>query len=178
MSTEIIWVPRHKDIISNEMADEAAKAAAKSQGMDPNIPRSIHMPLKSARSVCIKQEVTNSWNDSWQSEAPSNDAKQLREITKKPNISSRKKLYNNITALRRQGTQLARLRTGHCSLNRYLYRFGHAESPQCESNYAIETIEQYLLHYSQYDRQRTKLAREVGVCGMRMEKLLGRPRMI
>jgi ribonuclease HI len=179
MIIEIIWVPGHEDVAGNEKADEAAKEAAKSEGNDPSIPRSSHKPLKSARSVCIKREVTDDWNESWESQAPNRDAKQLRQITKKPNVLRGKKLYNTIALSRHQTAQLARLRTGHCSLNQYLHRFGHAESPMCEcGSGAIENVKHFLCHCPRYDRQRAKLVKKVGVCGMRIEKLLGRPRMI
>src|SRR5579859_5805458 len=38
------------------------------------------------------------------------------------------KIYKSITK-RNDVTQIARLRTGHCSLNQYLHRFGIEESP-------------------------------------------------
>jgi hypothetical protein len=48
---------------------------------------------------------------------------------------------------------------------------------ECGSG-AIENVEHFLLHCPRYDRQRAKLVKNVGVDGMWMEKLLGRPRMI
>jgi hypothetical protein len=57
-----------------------------SGGNDPNIPRSTHAFLKSARLVHITQEITEDWNAQWQTQAPNHhDAKQLRQITKKLN---------------------------------------------------------------------------------------------
>ena len=117
------------------------------------------------------------WNTSWQSH--DRDAKQLRQITRKPNALRGSKFYQAVTLIRRQTAQLAQLRTAHCSLNQYLYRFGHADSPRCECRSgAIENVEHFLLHCPRYDSQRAKLMREGGVCGMRMEKLLGHPRMV
>jgi len=179
MSTEIKWVPRHEGVRGNEEADEAAKEAANSKGNEPDIARCIHKPLKSARSVCIKRETMDDWNAAWQSQNPDHDAKQLRLITKKPNALRGTKLYQAIILTRRQTAQLTQLRTGHRSLNQYLHRFGHVDSLRCDcGNGANENVEHFLLHCSRYDRQHAKLAREVGVCGMRMERLLGRPRMI
>lgn len=156
-----------------EEADKAAKEAARSEGEDANIPRSIYKPLKSVRSVNIKREITDDWNKSWQSQTP-RDAKQLRRITSDPYTSQGSKLYNAITLTRHEAAQLARLRTGHCSLNQYLHRFGHVESPMCEcGSGAIENVEHFLIHCPRYDMHRARLVRKVGVGGMWMEKLLG-----
>jgi hypothetical protein len=107
------------------------------------------------------------------------DAKQLLRITKKPNALRGNQLYNAVDLTRRQTAQLARLRSGHCSLNQYLHQFGHAESPKCKCSCdAIENVEHFLLHCPQYDRQRARLVKKVGVGGMRVEKLLGHSRMI
>ena len=177
MSTEIKWVPGYEGVRGNEEADEAVKEAANSAGNKPNITKSTHKPLKSARSVCIKWEMMEDWNTSWQSH--DRDAKQLRQITRKPNALRGSKFYQAVTLIRRQTAQLAQLRTAHCLLNQYLYRFGYADSLRCECRSGlIENVEHFLLHCPQYDSQHTKLMREVGVCGMRMEKLLGRPRMV
>ena len=179
MLIEIIWVPGHEKIEGNKKVDGAGKEAARSEGKDSSIPRSVHKPLKSARSICIKQEITNEWNESWQSQPPNRDAKQLRQITKKPNALRGSKLYKTVELTRHQTAQLARLRSGHCLLNQYLHRFNHSESPRCDcGSGAIENVEHFLLKCSRYDRQRARLVKEVGVGGMRMEKLLGRLRII
>jgi hypothetical protein len=129
--------------------------------------------------MSIKKEVVQEWDESWQSQSPNRNAKQLRRITEKPNALRGKKLYNLVNLSRRQTATLARLRTGHCSLNQYLYRFGHTESPMCEcGSGAIENVEHFILQCSRYDKQRARLVREVGVGGMRMEKLLGRSQLI
>jgi hypothetical protein len=127
----------------------------------------------------MRQEIAEIWNETCQSQALRRDAKQLLRITKKPNALRGNKLYNAVELTRRQTSQLARLRSGHCSLNQYLHRFGHAESQKCEcGSDAIESVAHFLLHCPRYERQRARLVREVGVGGMRVEKLLGRRGMI
>jgi lysyl-tRNA synthetase class II len=156
------------------MADEAAKQAAQTKGM--NIINTKHKPLKSSRVNKIRQDIKNEWKRSW--EQGNDNAKQLRRITKKNHVQMGKKLYNSITS-RQQTTHLARLRTGHCSLNQYLHRFKIEESPLCQcNNGAIETVEHYLLHCPRYEKERVELMGKVGIGGMWIEKLLGYPDFI
>src|SRR5271169_4727993 len=87
-------------------------------------------------------------------------------------------IYNGITK-RFEIALLSRLRTGHCSLNQYLYRFHHEESPECScSSGAIETAEHFLIHCLKYDKERSKLIKNVGIGRMWIEKLLGYPKFI
>jgi hypothetical protein len=114
----LIWIPGHMEIAGNENADEAAKEAAKSKIMDTN---SHHKP---PRFNTIYQSVKKVWHEAW--ENGKDGTKPLRRITKFQSGESMK-LYNNITN-RTSLAQLVRLRTGHCSLNQYLHRFGIEES--------------------------------------------------
>ena len=74
---------------------------------------------------------------------------------------------------------IARLRTGHCSLNSYLERFNITDNATCPGcGDATETVQHFLLVCEKYERLRDKMRKEVGVGGMRMQKLLGDPRRI
>jgi hypothetical protein len=73
---------------------------------------------------------------------------------------------------------LARMRTGHVSLNKYLHGVSNAESPQCECGDGVETVSHYLLRCMNYDEQREILRKEVGFGSMRIGKLLGDPKLI
>jgi uncharacterized protein (DUF4415 family) len=144
MTVDFAWIPGHEDIEGNEEADKAAKEAANSEGNDESTPVSKHHPLKSATSMRIEQSVNEDWKRTWETHQP-RDAQHLRRLITKPNTLYGIKLYKGIP--RRQAAQLARLRTGHCGLNQYLHRFGHAESPLCDcGNGTAETVNHYLLH--------------------------------
>jgi ribonuclease HI len=56
MKTDIDWIPGHMSIIRNDMTDEEAKKAAKSQGKDVN--KTAISPLKSSRFQFIKHANT------------------------------------------------------------------------------------------------------------------------
>src|SRR5436190_5448207 len=178
----LVWIPGHMDIVGNEKADEAAKDAAMNTtaANTPNATASRdhqfhHKLLKSARNRIIKGASKREWEKAWKNGTSS---KQLHRITKHQPLGTSVKLYSAITK-RAQIPQLARLRTGHCSLNQYLHRFHIEESPLCEcGDGAIENVEHYLLICSRYDRERAKLMKQVGFRGMWTEKLLEDPDII
>ena len=99
-------------------------------------------------------------------------ATQLRGMSKRDVFENGTKIYNNISN-RQQMAWLVRLRTGHCSLNSYLHRFGKEEEPTCECGENNETVTHFLLRCERFARQREKLTKEVGIGGMRVEELLG-----
>jgi hypothetical protein len=68
---------------------------------------------------------------------------------------------------------ISRLRTGHCSLNKYLHRFNIVNEPTCECAEGHETVKHYLLECRIYEQERDRLRRRVGWGSMRMENLLG-----
>ena len=132
--------------------------------------------MKSARNQIIKQATKREWKIGW--ENGKSTAKHLRHITTKSEAQNSYKIYNSITK-RSEIALLSRLRTGHCSLNQYLHRFHHEDSPECScGSGAIETVEHFLIHCPKYDKERSKLIKNVGVGGMWIEKLLGYSKFI
>ena len=127
--------------------------------------------------MTIKKTAETEWTKIWQN--GKENVCHLRRITKRPRVESSPKLYNSITTHQKIAT-LARLRTGHCSLNQYLYRIGVEESPRCAqcTNGGIEDVQHFLLQCSKYDRERAELIKNVGIGGMEVEKLLGDPDFI
>ena len=135
MKMDIEWIPGHMSIAGNDMADEEAKKAAKSQGK--GVDTIALSPLKSSRSQSIKRTNKDNWNAVWKASS------HLRKITTQRHVDKSAKIYNGITK-RRDTARLVRLRTGHCSLNEYLYQFGIEESPTCECNSEfVETVDHF-----------------------------------
>jgi len=176
MTIKVVWIPGHWDIHGNEAVDKHANEAAKSKGNSRHIPTTAHKYLKSSRLNKIKQAIDKDWDMAWK--AVTNDAKQLRRITSKRHTQKGIKLYKAIN-VRHDVAQLARFHTRHCSLNQYLFCFGHADSPYCNcDNQTVETAQHYLLPCPRYEIQCTRLIRKVGIGGMWIEKLLGYPELI
>ena len=134
-----------------------------------------HRSLKSARVRYIKTLAKEQWHKKWRENTKTATA--LRRFTKGKNAPTGSKLYNGI-ANRSAAAKIAQLRTGHCGLNRYLHRFGIKNTSYCECGYGKETVEHYLLECRRYKDQRKTLRREVGMGKMRVDRLLGDPKLI
>ena len=71
---------------------------------------------------------------------------------------------------------LARLRTEHSSLNGYLERFNIIDDAICPGcGDAKETVHHFLMVCQKYARMRDRMRKEVGIEGMKLEKLLEIP---
>src|SRR5271169_1644278 len=83
--------------------------------------------------------------------------------------------YTNVIRTRAAEAQLAQLRTGHCGLNHYLYRFKKRDDAGCEQCYGCdkETVEHFLLECPAYWEARLELKQKMGPQGMRLDKVLG-----
>lgn len=60
----------------------------------------------------------------------------------------------------------------------YLHRFNISDSPYCECGYGKETVEHYLLQCRTYKEERKKLRKEAGAGKMKIQVLLGNPKVL
>ena len=100
------------------------------------------------------------------------NARRLRKMSKHPGTTTGPALYGALQK-RKHVTWIAQLRTGHCHLNEYLYRFNKIETPECECGAEKETVDHFLLRCQLYDEERDMLRRKVGAEGMITSVLLG-----
>ena len=93
-------------------------------------------------------------------------------MTKAPNAAEVPDLYEGKP--RPMATTFAQLRTGHCGLNQYLWRFKKVDSAECgKCGYQKETVEHFLTECPAYWEERWNLEKVVGPEAMTVAFLLG-----
>ena len=158
-------------IPGNERVDKEAKKAVVPTAVQKHLPI---IALKTTTKAVIRQTIVKEWLDPWHEGRGT--ASPLRNITRNETIACKatKSIYSSLWS-RKDIAWIARLRTGHCSLNKYLHRIGIMDSATCDCEGEQETVDHYLLSCALYERERDVLRRQVGVMEMRTDKLLGNP---
>lgn len=153
----IRWIPGHKGVAGNEIADAAAKEAAEGEEktslkerlpsflQDNELPDSI-----SALKQWHQSDLNKKWSDTWKK-----SLRYTRASTIDPSMPSNKYIKLVSTLPRRQTSIITQLRTNHTLLNQHLHRIGKSESPYCpHCPEKIESVLHYLFDCPQYARER------------------------
>jgi len=111
------------------------------------------------------------WDELWNKANPTT-AITLRRMTKMPDTVEGPSLYKGMH--RPMATTLAQLRTGHCRLNQYLWRFKKVDNADCDKcGYQRETVEHFLTECPAYYGVRRDLEKALGPEAMTVAFLLG-----
>jgi len=159
------------DIAGNEKADIEAKRAALEQ-LAGELP--LQRKLKSVQITKINDDINTAARKAWNS--GKTNARQHRKMTRPQRFKTGVQLYSDLP--RKQLVNLVRLRTGHCRLNSYLNRRNIIEDPSCDCGRGIENVKHFLLLCKKYEAPRNELRKKVGGRNMRMENLLGDPKLV
>ncbi|XP_013870655.1 uncharacterized protein LOC106522257 [Austrofundulus limnaeus] len=141
-----MWVPAHKDIEGNDMADYLAKQSLK-QDRVMNIAFS-----KSEMKSIIKKQIISEWQKIWEE---SNKGRHLFKIQQ--NVGKMEIIGGN----RKEQVILTRLRLGHTGLNKTLHLLGKHPTGNCECDKGMETVEHVVIHCEKYNNSREKLKQEL-----------------
>ena len=145
----ISWVKAHTGIYGNELADQLAKQAARS-----NEPVSYNKVPKSEILKTLREESMATWETEWQ--ATTNGA-----VTKQyfPSISHRIAAKIPITS------GLTTMLTGHGRIKAYFHRFNITQDATCPCNEGDQTVDHLLLQCTKYNEQRNKFRNNVIIKG-------------
>lgn len=151
------WIPGHKGVEGNELADTAAKEAAKGErytSPKERLPSYLQNEKLPDSISAIKQwhqaELNERWSNLWK-ESP----RYTRTSTIDPSMPSNRFIKLVATLPRQQTSIYTQLRTRHIPLNHHPHRIRKSPSP----HYPIcpgrdETIDHFLFDCPQYVRER------------------------
>ena len=140
---KIQYIPGHKDIQGNELADKLAKEAHNNDTIDNTMISQLDCKRE------LKSLLISEWQYRWQQQMiTTNKGKFLSKIRSTLGYWE----WSN-HPIRRIETALCRLRLGHAGLNDHLFRFNLAETNLCNCG-VVETIEHFLLNCTLFDQER------------------------
>lgn len=141
------WVPSHRGIPGNELADAEARAAV----LLPYITLP-HLPKLDGK-VAIGEAICAAWQLHWDAQVAETAVGQhIRRVKSKVKFWP----WSSIPKNRKIESLIARLRIGHCGLNAHLYRFGQHLTPLCTCG-VPETVAHFLVDCPEHHQHRQSL---------------------
>ena len=138
------WIPSHKGIIGNNIADEVAKTACKYTSLTP-IPFEYKDIVRLLNLKLTKSRITH-WNQIKDTLAFS---KVIQDVSQWQWISVEKRFYDVL---------LARFRSGCIQLNGYLHKIKMIDSPYCSNcGNTEESIEHFIFICPRYSNERKEM---------------------
>lgn len=161
---KIQYIPGHKNIKGNELADLAAKAGH-------NLESLTEIPVcKGDRTRRMKELQVELWEEHWKSEMELS-GKGLHLYKIKKHVA-----FWEWTSLKERQLEsaLAKLRIGHVGVNSHLFRFNLNDIDLCNCG-EVDSIEHFLFQCSQYTAFRTNMYHKLNEMGvpMTLRNILG-----
>ncbi|KAH9809077.1 hypothetical protein DFH28DRAFT_907042 [Melampsora americana] len=139
-----IWCRAHEGIRGMEMADNAAKQATKLTQRIPCTPNADAINRRIKDPLLKAAELLGVFN-------PKETFESLPKLT------------------RPDATLITQIRSGHCSLNRFFFRFKNSDSRNCSLCSQYENVQHLLLNCKKFARLRRDLYKAANEAGVPMK---------
>jgi ribonuclease HI len=153
----IQFIPGHKNLRGNEMADLAAKAAHNNCLI---VSANLSKEEKMREIVAALYKV---WQTEW-TNGMQVTGKGMKLANVRDKVGCWSWAFNQSRVIE---TVMAKLRLGHVGLNQHLHRFGMTDSDLCRCG-AIETITHFLIECPRYNRDRQQLLNKLRKINVQM----------
>lgn len=156
------WIPGHANVVENERADLAARAATE-------VGKSSEIELPLLRSIELQKVLVNIKERNPKLTAKTGKFTQsLDQALPGKHV---RKLYDRLS--RRQAATLSQLRTGKNRLHYYLAKARIVESGMCECKRESETVSHFVLRCPRWTAQRAEMLKTVRKHAGNLSFLLG-----
>ncbi|KAJ6032769.1 hypothetical protein N7540_003501 [Penicillium herquei] len=143
-SVTIHWVPAHVGILGNEIADLAAKEAAKDTvGVSSELSSGGPRLATTARRL-VRDRVRARWTLEWSRERTGQPNRRLTEVPEKKNLKIFEGLPKHYTSI------LVQMRSMRIGLKHFLYKIKEADSDECGCGEGSQTPRHVLLQCPKY----------------------------
>ncbi|XP_053391602.1 uncharacterized protein LOC128554346 [Mercenaria mercenaria] len=149
---EVHWIPGHKNLMGNELADKQAKLAATQMGISDAEEETGMMDAREAVNV-MKEKVIKKWNYNY---TLSDKTDRIQDIFSR--VGFRKCIGEED---RKNFSLINQLLCGHSRLKNHWSKIDKNSSKMCDHCNTPETVEHYVFRCPNYSTQRDILERTV-----------------
>ncbi|XP_024879116.1 uncharacterized protein LOC112459311 [Temnothorax curvispinosus] len=153
----LVWIPSHKGILGNELADALAKEASTEEA-DPT----IVVPLSDMMSSIIRKDTWETTQSSIMAEAAYKGAFYFSNFYER---RATKPWFSKLDKERYFITWINRVRANHFNLGSSLKRKGYVDSERCDCGHEREDLNHVILQCRHYDELRIKMDRDLRAIG-------------
>ena len=147
----LFWIPSHKNIVGNELADTTAKRATENPPSNIKIP---HTDLFSLFKMKLFSQTNSTLIQESESKGKNFFENYYQEKNKKP-------WFEKLKLTREEIVQINRIRADHYHLNYSLHRVNLIQDPSCSCGYEKQDLDHIIWQCPNFNEERNTLVRKL-----------------